>query len=144
MTQCFRFYGQGTDGKNYEFFACGITPEYRPRNSNTSYLFLDDINIAGTNYFYITTTAQVTVVDNDNSTAGYTKFGSCIACNAVSYDCINGICVKKTVYNTPGFYTTISDCETACGTGCSGKCISNAEWSQIQGLSSQLKNKNCS
>jgi len=62
----------------------------------------------------------------------------------INYDCINGACIPKTTYNTPGIYATLSDCEVACGTGCSGKCISNADWAAIEGRSSQLKSINCS
>lgn len=65
-------------------------------------------------------------------------------CTDLKYDCLNGACVKNSDHNTPGLYPTLSDCEIACGTGCSGKCISNADWAQIEGLSKQLKNKNCS
>lgn len=60
------------------------------------------------------------------------------------YDCINGACIAKATYNTPGIYQSLSECETSCGTGCSGKCISNSEWAQIEGLANQLKNQNCS
>jgi hypothetical protein len=60
------------------------------------------------------------------------------------YDCINGACIKKSVYSTPGLYQSLSDCEIACGTGCSGKCLSNADWAQIKSLSNQLKTRNCS
>ncbi|MBE8990638.1 hypothetical protein [Nostoc sp. LEGE 12450] len=60
------------------------------------------------------------------------------------YDCINGACIKANVYDTPGIHESLSECETACGTGCSGKCISNSDWAQIEGLSGQLKNRNCS
>lgn len=60
------------------------------------------------------------------------------------YDCINGACTANTTYGTPGIYQTLSECETACGTGCSGKCISNSDWSQIEGLANQLKQSNCS
>ncbi len=71
---------------------------------------------------------------------------SCTECNdpTVSYDCINASCVKKTVYNTPGIYQSLSDCETACGIGCSGKCLSNEEWSRIQDLANKLRQRNCS
>ncbi|MBD2243222.1 hypothetical protein [Nostoc sp. FACHB-888] len=62
----------------------------------------------------------------------------------IEYDCINGACIKKDVYKTPGFYKSLSECEIACGVGCSGKCISNSEWSQIENLSSQLRLRNCS
>lgn len=67
---------------------------------------------------------------------------SCTGCEA-EYDCVNGACIKKTVYNTPGFYKSLAECETACGTGCSGKCLSNQEWSQITDLANKLKQKNC-
>jgi hypothetical protein len=143
MAQCFRFYGKGTDNNNYEFFACGTTPEYRTRNSSTVYLYLDGVNIAGINYFYTTATAQVVAVPNDNATVGYTKFGNCTACNAIPYDCINGACIPKSTYNTPGFYATISDCEIACGKGCSGKCLSNKDWAKIEDLGKRLKNQDC-
>jgi hypothetical protein len=63
--------------------------------------------------------------------------------DVVKYDCINAACVKSTQYNTPGFYQSLSQCESTCGTGCSGHCISNSDWSQIEGLANQLKNKNC-
>ncbi|WP_375514429.1 hypothetical protein [uncultured Nostoc sp.] len=61
-----------------------------------------------------------------------------------AYDCINGACIKKTIYSTPGLYKSLSDCEEACGVGCSGKCVNNSDWAQIEGLSGQLKNRNCS
>ena len=59
------------------------------------------------------------------------------------HDCINGACIMASVYSTPGIYKTLEECEIACGTGCSGKCISNSDWAQIQGLSSELKNRSC-
>lgn len=77
------------------------------------------------------------------------------------YDCINGTCVLKNVYNTPGIYESLEECEAACGNQpmCSapfecidpsnfcphGKvCIPQSEWNQIEGLSNQLKQRNCS
>ncbi|OYD90594.1 hypothetical protein CDG76_30690 [Nostoc sp. 'Peltigera membranacea cyanobiont' 210A] len=62
---------------------------------------------------------------------------------ATPHDCINGACIMASVYSTPGIYTTLEECEVACGIGCSGKCISNSDWAQIQGLSNQLKNRSC-
>ncbi|MEH2319000.1 hypothetical protein [Nostoc sp.] len=62
----------------------------------------------------------------------------------IEYDCINGACTAKTTYSTPGLYKSLGACEIACGTGCSGKCLSNADWAQIENLSSQIMNKNCS
>ncbi|MGV0103039.1 hypothetical protein NSTCB13_01610 [Nostoc sp. DSM 114160] len=60
------------------------------------------------------------------------------------YDCINGACVPSSAHGTLGLYDSLSDCEVNCGfRGCSGQCISNSDWAQIEGLSNQLKNRNC-
>lgn len=61
----------------------------------------------------------------------------------VYYDCVNGACIKKETYGTPGLYESIEECEVVCGEGCSGKCLSNTDWAKIQDLASKLKNKNC-
>lgn len=67
------------------------------------------------------------------------------SCPPSKYDCINGECKESTIYDTPGIYNSLSECEINCGSqGCSGKCIPNADWTAIQNLSNQLKNKNCS
>jgi hypothetical protein len=79
-----------------------------------------------------------------SSIVSQTACTGCTDPSANNYDCINGACVKASTYNTPGLYATQSNCQVACGTGCSGKCISNADWAQIESLSSQLKSRNCS
>ncbi|MBG1263092.1 hypothetical protein [Nostoc commune] len=48
----------------------------------------------------------------------------CSPTEAKRYDCINGSCIEKTTYKTPGLYVDLSVCETSCGIGCGGKCIS--------------------
>lgn len=49
------------------------------------------------------------------------------------YDCINGVCVLATVYNTPGQYASLSACQSACGVApCDGVCLSNSEYDQIK------------
>ena len=73
----------------------------------------------------------------------YSNFANSCPPVSIEYDCVNGACVKKTKFSTPGFYKSLSDCETACGTGCSGKCLSNADWNQIKGLANKLKSRNC-
>ncbi|NJM23604.1 MAG: hypothetical protein HC907_35800 [Richelia sp. SM1_7_0] len=60
------------------------------------------------------------------------------------YDCVNGACVPEDTFNTPGFYENLSECETVCGEGCSGKCLSKEDWQKIQDLARRNKNKNCS
>jgi len=63
---------------------------------------------------------------------------------SIPHDCINGACTPKTTYNTPGLYVSLEECEVACGTGCSGICVSNSDWAKIEGLAGQVKNKVCS
>ncbi|MEH2077023.1 MAG: hypothetical protein V7K57_21925 [Nostoc sp.] len=60
------------------------------------------------------------------------------------YDCINGACIEKSKYNTPGLYQSLDDCQTVCGgTSCGGQCISNPDWAQIESLASQIRSKEC-
>ncbi|MBN3939180.1 hypothetical protein [Nostoc sp. NMS9] len=33
------------------------------------------------------------------------------------YDCINGKCIVKTQYNTPGLYQSLADCQAVCANG---------------------------
>ncbi|WP_200327558.1 hypothetical protein [Sphaerospermopsis aphanizomenoides] len=71
-------------------------------------------------------------------------YGSCDACSNDKYDCLNGACIDKDIYKTPGIYQSIEECQVACGTGCSGVCLTASEWSTIQGLASQNKSRHCS
>ncbi len=105
----------------------------------------------------------------DVGTAGYeipaefaTNYGNeCTpAPPPIKYDCLNGNCVPKSQYNTPGLYLSLEACEAACGgNSCPspfeclepanycppGKtCIPNSDWGKIESLSNQLKNKSCS
>jgi hypothetical protein len=60
------------------------------------------------------------------------------------YDCLNGSCIPSGTYSTPGIYESLEECEVNCGgQGCSGKCLTNAEWAAIVGRSENLKNINC-
>ena len=78
------------------------------------------------------------------------------------YDCINGTCVDSATYATAGIYASLSDCQAKCGAVTNtcpspnvcvdpdsycppGKvCVPIAEYSQIESLANQLKNKSCS
>jgi hypothetical protein len=75
-------------------------------------------------------------------------------CQSGSYDCVNGQCITKSTYNTPGIFATLVECQAVCtSNGCSapaanycpeGKvCIDSSEWSQIEELASQNRAKHC-
>lgn len=69
--------------------------------------------------------------------------GDCAPPPITYYDCINGACLPKTTYNTPGIYASLLACEEVCGTGCSGKCISNADWAAIEALAQKHLQQDC-
>ncbi len=166
MSQCWRFYGKGTsppyDSYNYEFFACGTTPEYR-RAAVGQYpgfnLYLDGVNIAGDTYQY-GSNHGVSAVADSTPTPGFNTSGSCGNCKASAYDCLNGNCVDSTQYKTPGQYPDLKACQSICGSGgvCgNGKicidpnnycpdgkaCLDQSEVSQINSLLSKVQGEVC-
>lgn len=153
MSNCYVWGGVGLDSKTYTFSACATNPTWGAAAGYPGYFapYDNGVQISGP---WATSAGSITLVTSEsqfssarNGNGG--NQGSCDGCinnppPSVQYDCVNGGCIKKSVYNTPGLYESLDDCQLACGTGCSGKCISNADWAQIEGLSNQLKNRNCS
>ncbi|MBO1055964.1 MAG: hypothetical protein HEQ27_05310 [Dolichospermum sp. JUN01] len=76
-----------------------------------------------------------------------------------NYDCLNGVCVSSSTYQTNGIHSTLEECQQNCGggTGCAAPkicvppdycppgmvCLSAGEFSQIDGLAVALKNSVC-
>jgi hypothetical protein len=74
------------------------------------------------------------------------------------YDLINGNCTLNTLYNTPGKYESLSDCQASVDSICKSPnicvpedncppgmvCLSSSEFSAISGLASSLENEICS
>ena len=142
MTKCFLLSAVPFGGSNYTRKACGNTSSLKPRYSsqhgNGFYWDVDGVDMFNGS---IIKSGSISVVSADTPST----YGSCSGCEnvVIKYDCINAVCTQSSQYNTPGIYTSLSQCETACGTGCSGQCISNEEWSKINSLANQLLNKNC-
>lgn len=80
--------------------------------------------------------------------------------NSQKYDCINGTCIIKTQYNTPGLYNSLSDCQAVCANGGScgdgkqcvdpttfcpdGKvCIDQGEFDSVEALISRIGSEVC-
>ncbi|MEH2136848.1 hypothetical protein [Nostoc sp.] len=143
--KCWRFSGQGVNNDAYyEYFACGTSATFQAMEGGQA-LFLDGSRLGGGGFVYRNGSQSASAVNDATPTPGYNTYGECNACKVVIvlYDCINGACTPSTTYKTPGLYSDMNACELACGTGCSGKCISNSDWAQIEGLASQLKNHEC-
>jgi hypothetical protein len=121
MSQCYRFAGQGVGNDFwYEYFACGTDASYQAGNGG-QLLYLDGVNLGGGDFVYRNGTTSISVVAEASPTAGFQTYGNCDSCGAVFYDCINGECIPKTTYNTPGHYETLAACQAECGT-CENQC----------------------
>jgi selenophosphate synthase len=62
-----------------------------------------------------------------------------------AYDCINGGCLPKTTYGTPGFYANLAACQSGCAknSNCKGECVTPEEIAALQQAANQLQNKIC-
>ncbi len=152
MNKCWTLFANTGDAAYppYTSYFCADTAELRAASDvpGRVRLFINGNNAWGTGYGN-TIASGILYPYLRSPEAPYTRgpFGNCNECPNIPpedpYDCINGACIKKSVYNTPGIYATLSACEVSCGIGCSGKCISNSDWAQIEGLSNKLKSTNC-
>jgi hypothetical protein len=61
------------------------------------------------------------------------------------YDCVNGGCVPKITYNTPGVYASLAACESGCAknSNCTGECISAEELAALQQAADNLRSRYC-
>lgn len=61
------------------------------------------------------------------------------------HDCINGGCVPKTTYNTPGVYANLAACQSGCAKNspCNGECVGAAEIAALQQAVGNIKNRIC-
>ncbi len=84
-------------------------------------------------------------LDNDESVTSVESYN----CDGVSpnqaYDCINGGCLPKTTYNTPGIYANLAACQSGCAknSNCKGVCVSPEELAALQQAANQLQSKVC-
>jgi hypothetical protein len=62
-----------------------------------------------------------------------------------AYDCVNGGCVPRQTYNTPGKYATLAACNAGCAkdSPCNGECVESAEIAQLNQLADQIRAKYC-
>ena len=91
----------------------------------------------------------------DNSTrSGSFEIVSCSNCSGCctdgvnpsqSYDCLNGGCIPKSTYSTPGVFASLAACQSGCATNsnCTGECVSTAELTALQQAASNLQSKFC-
>ncbi|MBD2435828.1 hypothetical protein [Nostoc sp. FACHB-110] len=161
MANCYGVQGYDGGGNQARWIFCGTNPK-AVENPNYKNIGRDGLYwiVNGDNtpifdqWWALATVSSITPLANqaaiDAWAAGNGYGGNCSAClsapppPADKYDCINAACIKNTVYNTPGFYASLAECQTHCGPGCGGQCISNTDWATIESLAVQLKNQDCS
>ena len=80
-------------------------------------------------------------LDNDESIVSVKQYN----CQDVGYDCVNGGCVPKVTYNTPGVFETLAACQSGCAQNstCTGECVDPAEIAAHQQAINNLKAKIC-
>jgi hypothetical protein len=61
------------------------------------------------------------------------------------YDCLNGGCIPKATYNTPGVYASLAACESGCAknSDCTGECVSAEELAALQQATDNLRSRYC-
>ena len=61
------------------------------------------------------------------------------------YDCVNGGCVPKETYKTPGAFASLAACQSGCAknSNCTGECVNPAELAALQQAASNLQSKIC-
>ncbi|MFM6269739.1 MAG: hypothetical protein ACKPFA_25050, partial [Dolichospermum sp.] len=126
---CWRFWAAANGQISFQHYACGNSASYQSSGgpNNAAWLVVDGVIQNNTNYQYWSSgiySRGIEQVPNVTSTVGNVS-GSCNGCEAPPppppsprYDCINGSCLNKTQYGTPGIYESISACEQNCGPGC--------------------------
>lgn len=61
------------------------------------------------------------------------------------HDCVNGNCLPRTVYKTPGLFASLAACQSGCAknSNCTGECVDPAEIAALNQAISKLKSKIC-
>jgi hypothetical protein len=84
-------------------------------------------------------------LDNDESVTSIESYN----CTGIDpdqpCDCVNGGCVPKTTYNTPGVFPNLAACQSGCAknSNCTGECVDPAEIAALQQAVNNLQSKIC-
>lgn len=77
----------------------------------------------------------------------YENFPNSCSCEPTisSYDCVNGGCVPKATYGTPGVFSTLAACQAGCAQNspCTGECVDPAEIAAHRQALNNLQSKFC-
>jgi hypothetical protein len=73
------------------------------------------------------------------------SYSGCGPDSASAYDCINGGCVPKATYNTPGVFASLAACQSGCAknSNCTGECVPAEEIAALQQAANNIRAKFC-
>ena len=140
--KCWRVDWTNCDGSKNGGYYCSSTMEWITTGGHicgTGYFLAPDLNWKAS---------------TDSELAGTFSQVSCSFCSnccvdSISpnqkYDCINGGCVPKITYSTPGVFANLAACESGCAknSNCTGECVSAPEIAALQQAANNLQAKNC-
>jgi hypothetical protein len=60
-------------------------------------------------------------------------------------DCLNGGCIPATTYDTPGYYPSLSACQSGCAknSNCDGECVTAAQLASLQQAANNIRSRLC-
>ena len=166
MPNCYNMYGLriSSNQRTHQVKVCADRVFYRPvpghyKNGANLIAVINGVEtiVNGSGWIYWN-------IDDDTYGLEQLSNSECPGCisSVKKYDCINGLCQDSSIYGTQGVYASLSDCENNCSSNASNQCqapnicvspdycppnmvcLTLGELSTIDGLSSELKSKNCS
>jgi len=111
-------------------------------------------NYGGSGPMHFVLIVDNNVVDRYFNSAAVSEVdrSECINCGPPSpltpnqpYDCINGACLPKITYSTPGKYANLAACNSGCAkdSNCTGECIPTADLAALQTATTNLISRYC-
>jgi hypothetical protein len=108
------------------------------------YLVLGGVTSPGKIY-RATATAKLEKIGTDCSNCGSASTPPPGINPTQPYDCVNGGCVPKTTYSTPGKYASLAACQSGCAkdSPCTGECVPVTDVNALQQAAIKAKANCC-
>ena len=92
-----------------------------------------------------TTHYSIWCLFNDETILSTESYDCPVPPQNVAHDCLNGGCIPKTTYNTPGVFASLAACQAGCAKNspCVGECVSPAQLASLQAAATNLKSRYC-
>lgn len=83
--------------------------------------------------------------DGFTSVQSITYSAGCEPLRESAYDCLNGGCIPKSAYGTPGVFANLANCLSGCATNstCRGECVSPEQIAALQQAANAVRPRLC-